>query len=100
MFIFNYDSCKELLKKYKTMKILFVLSAIENGTIGITSSELLKQVKETKNILFFDELMSLKLVDIPVAVQRQFKQSMEPGDAFWLNKADVIRVKTPVYEEE
>lgn len=91
---------REIVKKYKTMKLLFVLSAIENGTIGITSSELLKQVKETRNILYFDELSSLKLTDVPMAVQRQFKQIMEPGDAFWLSKTDVIRMKTPIVEEE
>lgn len=90
---------REILKKYKMMKVLFVLSAIENETIGITSSELLKQVKDTKNILYFDELSTLKIADVPMAVQRQFRQTMEVGDAFWLSRSEVTRLKTPIYEE-
>ncbi len=91
---------KNMIKQYRSMKMLFIMAAIENGTIGVTSSEILKHIKETRNILYFDELATIKVTDVPIAMQRQFKQNVNQGDAFWITKNDIVRVKTPLHKEE
>lgn len=96
------DACgqwKNIVKNYKNMKILFIMAGVENTTVGISSSEILKYFKENKNILFFDELAKVKLTDVPAAIQRQFRNSMEQGDAFYITSSGVVRLRTPLSEE-
>ncbi len=97
------DTCniwKNIVKSSRGTKVLLIMAAVENASVGISASEILKYIKENKNLLFFDELANIKLTDVPAAVQRQFKQSLEQGDAFYVTTAGVMRVRTPLCEEE
>lgn len=91
---------KDIVKECKNLKVMFIMAGIENTAVGISSSEIVKYVKESKNILFFADLASIKLTDIPLAIQKQFRKQIEPGDAFYITTSAVVRMKTPLYEEE
>ncbi len=91
---------KNIMKSYKNMKVLFILSGIENAAIGYGANDLMKQIKEGKNILFFDDLAGIKLTDVPAGIQRQFKKSVEAGDAYYITTGGVRKLRTPLYEED
>lgn len=91
---------KNMVKSYKNMKVMFIMAAIENAAVSISGSEILKTVKETKNIFFFGDLASIKITDVPLAVQKQFRKSVEQGDAFFVTTAGVVKMRTPLFEEE
>lgn len=96
------DACnqwKNIVKNYRNMKILFIMANLENVAAGIGSSEIQKYIKESKNILFFDELAKIKMTDVSAAVQRQFKNTVEQGDAFYITTTGVVRLRTPISEE-
>lgn len=97
------DACaqwKELVKSHKSRKLLFILAGIENAAVGFGGSEILKFIKESKNILFFDDLAKIKITDVPAAQQRQFKKQVEPGDAFYITGAGIAKLRTPLWEEQ
>lgn len=91
---------KNLVKTYKNMKVMFILAALDNTAVSYSSSELMKHVKESKNILYFDDLANIKVTDIPLAIQKQFRKPIEVGDAFYITTTSVNRIKTPLFEEE
>lgn len=90
---------KNIMKSYKNMKVLFILSGVENAAVGYGANDLMKQVKEGKNILFFDDLAALKLTDVPAAIQRQFKKPVEARDAYYITTGGVRKLRTPECEE-
>ena len=91
---------KNIMKSYKNMKVLFILSGIENAAVGYGANDLMKQIKEGKNILFFDDLAGIKLTDVPAGIQRQFKKPVEAGDAYYITTGGVRKLRTPLCEEE
>lgn len=89
------DAYKKLLKAGKDTKIFFLLSALENASISYSAADPLKEIKENKNIIFFDNLAQLKLVDVALADIRNFKKPIEMGDAYYIRETGVMRIKTP-----
>lgn len=91
---------KNIMKNYKNMKVLFILSGIENASVGYGANDLMKQIKEGKNILFLDDLAGIKLTDVPAGVQRQFKKPVEAGDGYYITTGGVRKLRTPLAGEE
>ena len=90
---------KNIIKTYKNVKVMFIMGAVDNTAVSFNSSEIMKYIKENRNILFFDDLSKVKVVEIPMAVQRQFKKPAETGEAFLLTTTGVMKLRTPLYEE-
>lgn len=95
-----YSQWKNIIKTYKNMKVMFIFDNVENAAIGYSANEILKHIKDAKNILFFGELAAMKIVDTPASVARQFKSKVERGDAFYITGSGVTKLRTPLCEEE
>lgn len=84
---------RELASKYHAMKFAIIYADIENAPIAYTSAEPLKMLKETKNIIYTDELGNLKLLELGIQQLKAFKKEIEHGDAFVLTANEVKKVK-------
>lgn len=91
---------RELIGRYRRMKTGIVFSGLENTAISFSAPEVLKNIKEDRNVWFFDDLKNLKLFDIPVAVFRQYKKGLLPGDCYHFEGGDVEKIRTIFREEE
>ncbi len=91
---------KNIMKNYKNMKVVFILSGIENAAVGYGANDLMKQIKEGKNILFLDDLSGIKLTDVSAGIQRQFRKPVEAGDGYYITAGGVRKIRTPLYMEE
>lgn len=89
------NQIKDFIKKYKMLHIFILIGHIPNAAITYNSLEVLKIVKENKNILFFDNLDNCKIVDIPLAYVRNNKKRITTGDAFYICGNECSKVKTP-----
>ncbi|MCD7981741.1 MAG: type VII secretion protein EssC [Clostridiales bacterium] len=87
---------KNIIGKYKMLHVFVIFGAIPNAQIMFGSPEAYKIVKETRQILFFDNLDNCKLVDVPLATVRINRKKIETGDAFFLSGNDCFRIKTPL----
>ena len=85
---------RELTGKLKAMKVCFIFMDVTNAPITYSASEIMKTIKETKNMFFFDELSNLKMVDVSTVTLRKFKKKLTAGDAYWLTGNEISKIKT------
>ena len=84
---------KELTGKLKLMKVCFIFMDIPNTIISYNASEIMKNIKDAKNLFFFDDIQNLKIVDISTVTLRKFKKKISMGDAYWLKGNEISKVK-------
>lgn len=85
---------KELIGKLKFMKVCFIFMDIPNTSISYNAPEIMKNIKDSKNFFFFDDIQNLKIVDISTVTLRKFKKKISMGDAYWLKGNEISKVKT------
>lgn len=84
---------KELIGKLKSMKICFIFMDIPNVSISYNAPEIMKAIKDTKNLFFFDDLQNMKIIDISTITMRKYKKKIATGDAYWLSGNEISKVK-------
>lgn len=95
----SIETLKKLIKMAKEVKIFIMFTNMENAPIPYSGTDIQKQIKETKNVLFFDDLAAFKPFDISMSDLRENKKAIELGDAFLVLERSLIRLKTPLLEE-
>ena len=91
------NAYKNITGKYKNLKVAVIISALENASIPYGAPEVIKGLKEQKNLLFFDDLVNLKIYDLSLALTKQFKKQIEQGDGYYIKENDCVKLKTPLY---
>ncbi len=94
------NAYKNIIGKYKNMHVGIIIGGIENEQIPFNAPEILKKIKEQKHFMFFDDLALMKPVEIPLTVARAFKKKVELGDGYYMKDNMVVKLKTPLWEEE
>lgn len=92
----NKDSLellKDILKNYRQLKVCFIFSDVENAPVAYGASELLKMIKDNKNIFVFEDLSNLKFLELPTMVLRQYKKEIELGDSYFVTEKGVQKQK-------
>jgi len=84
---------KEIQAKGKDARLLILYTNLENASVPFNAPEPLKQLKDRRQLLLFEELNQIKVVDIPLLQQKSNKKPLETGDAFWLRGSEVIRLR-------
>ena len=84
---------KEIQAKGKDARLLILYTDLENASVPFNAPEPLKQLKDRRQLLLFEELNQIKVVDIPLLQQKSNKKPLETGDAFWLRGSEVIRLR-------
>lgn len=91
------DMYKKIITQFKAMKVCIILSDMENAAIGFNSCEVLKQLKETKTVLIFENLAEQKVIDVSTADLRENKKKIKAGEAYWFERGTFCKIKTPLY---
>lgn len=88
------NSYKNIISKYKNMNVCVLFGDYENTNISYASPEIVKNIRDARNFLYFDDIANLKILDMPLAVMRKFKKPIETGDAYYIKDNDCIKIKT------
>ncbi len=88
-----------VVKNCKKMKISIFLTHVDNATIALSSNDLLKVVKETKSAVVFEEIESIKLIDLSVKQIKAYSKALSQGDAFEFAGNSIFRIKTFLAED-
>ena len=75
------------------MKVTIIFSNITNSLITYNAPEPLKMLKEDKHFMIFEDLNNVKIIDIPLAITREFKKTLEVGDAYYINDNQCRKLK-------
>lgn len=85
---------KNITGKYKNMNVCILLGGIENNNVPYSAPEILKKARDSKHFMFFDDMQSMKIVDMPLAVIRNFKKPIELGDCYYIKDNDCVKIKS------
>lgn len=85
---------KEVIGKFASLKVCIVYTDIENSAIGFSGPEVLKLLKDNRNLYFFDDLKNLKLYDVNSQAMRLYKKEIERGDCYHITNDETVKLKT------
>ena len=88
------DMYKDIIGKYKDLKVCILCTDIENTTILFTAGELLKTLKDSKLVMAFEDIKTLKFIEISTMVARDFKKPIEYSDAYIFNGDRIDKIRT------
>lgn len=88
------ESWHLLIGKLRSMNLCIILGALDNASIPF-SSEVLKKVKDDRKLLFFDDLGSLKIGDLPYATVKKFATALQKGDGYLILGNEAARIRVP-----
>lgn len=91
---------KNILKNYKQLKVCFMFSEVDNVAAGYSAPELLKLVKDNKNVFAFDNVSNLKLIDVPMNALKQYKKEIELGDSYYITEKGIQKLKIIISKKE
>lgn len=87
------DAYKNIIGRYKNMKVCIV-TFIENANIPYSAPEILKNIRDQRHMMVFDDLGNLKIFDAPLSLIRAFKKPIEQGDGYYIKENSCVKVKT------
>lgn len=78
---------------FKSGKGCFLLTDVENAMISFSAGELLKQVRDTKPFIVFENIKNIKVTDISMGVARTFKKELDVNDAYVIQGDKIERIR-------
>jgi len=88
---------KEIMDRYLDMKVSFIFAYIDNAEVSYNGPEILKRLKDTKNIVYFDTLAKLKFVQVSQSALRQAGR-IHPFDGYYFAEGEPVRFKVALPE--
>ncbi len=71
-----------------------IITLIENANIPYSAPEIMKNIRDQRNILLFDDMSNMKIFDVPLSVSRNFKKAIELGDGYYIRDNECVKLKT------
>ena len=87
------DMYKEITSTLKDMKVCFIYTDIDNEMISFTSGEALKNLRETKRLIAFEELKNIKAIDVSMMAAREFKKPLGEYDAYMFIGDNIEKIR-------
>lgn len=87
------DLYRQISMAFKSAKGCFLLTDVENAMISFSAGELLKQVRDTKSFIIFENIKNIKVTDISMGVARTFKKELDVNDAYVIQGDKIERVR-------
>lgn len=85
---------KNITGKYKNMNVCILLGGIENNNVPYSAPEIIKKARDSKHFMFFDDMQNMKIVDMPLAVARNFRKPIEQGDCYYIKDNECVKIKS------
>ena len=90
------NAYKNIVGRYKNTNACIIFSALENASIPYSAPEIFKNLRDSRHMLYFDDLMNMKIFDVPLAMARKFKKPIDQGDCYYIKDNECVKLKTPV----
>lgn len=86
---------KNIVGRYKNMKAC-IITFVDNANIPYSAPEMLKNLRDQRHFMIFEDTANIKLFDVPLAVTRKFKKQIEMGDGYYFKDNECAKLKTPL----
>ncbi|PID82957.1 MAG: type VII secretion protein EssC [Clostridiales bacterium] len=88
----SLNAYKNIVGRYKNMRVC-ILTFVENTNISYVAPDILKDIRDNHNIMFFDDLKNLKIFDLPLSIIRSHKNKIGDNDSFYIKDNEYIKLK-------
>lgn len=85
---------KEVVGGFKGLKCCLLYTDIENTPISFSSGEILKNIRDGRNMLIFEDIKAIQIVDVPMMTTRKFKKQLGYMDAYLVNGETIEKIRT------
>lgn len=92
----SLEAYKNITGRYKNLNVCIIVSCVENAPIPYSSPEILKDIRDRHQMLYFDDMANMKVYDLPLMITRKFKKAIETGDGYYIKDNECIKLKTPL----
>lgn len=89
-----YDAYQNITGRYKNMNICVLVGDYENTNISYAAPDLVKELRDERHFMYFDNVSNLKILDLPLSTMREFKKRIDLGDGFYIRDNECMKVKT------
>lgn len=89
-----YKKFSDIVKLYKSLKVLVILSDIENAAVGFNGPDIFKYLKENRKMFVFEDAANIRFVDVSVKQQKDNVKPIRLGDGFMVFDSEFTRIKT------
>ena len=87
---------KNIMGRYKNMKVSMVVF-VDNASIPYSAPEIMKNIRDQRNFMYFDDISNMKIFDVPLAISRKFKKPIEIGDGYYIKDNECVKLKTALW---
>ncbi|MBC8060467.1 MAG: type VII secretion protein EssC [Clostridiaceae bacterium] len=89
-----YAKFLKITKQLKNLKFAVIFTNVDNVAVAYNTPEIIKQIKENKKSILFEEAANSKFVDIPLKQQKEFSKPIKLGDGYLCFGGEVEKIKT------
>lgn len=93
------NAYKNIVGRYKNMKVCMI-TFIENINIPYSAPEIMKNIRDQRHFMYFDDMSNMKIFDVPLALMRNYKKPIDLGDGYYIKDNSCIKLKTAFYAEK
>lgn len=89
-----YAKFVKITKQFKNLKVAVIFTNIENVAVPFNAPEIMKQIKENKKFILFDDVANSKLIEIGIKQQKEYNKPIKPGDGYLCFGGELEKIKT------
>ena len=89
-----YAKFVKITKQLKALKVCVIFSNVENSNVPYSAPEILKQIKENKKAVVFDDIANFKFFETNIKQQKAFSKPITLGDGYLYFGGEIEKVKT------
>lgn len=90
------NAYKNLIGRYKNMNVCIIVSSVDNANIPYSAPEIFKNIRDTRHMMYFDDMCNMKIFDVPLSMSKRFKKPIEIGDAYYIKENECAKLKTAI----
>lgn len=90
------NAYKNIIGRYKNMNACVLVSSVDNANIPYSAPEIFKNIRDTRHMMYFDDMCNMKIFDVPLSMSKRFKKPIEIGDTYYIKENDCTKLKTAI----
>lgn len=91
------EQFRQIITKYKNMKVCVILTGIENARIPMMGADVLKVIRDNGNFIIMEDLHNFKLFDITPSLIKKFKEERKEHDGYLIENNEMRKIKIARY---
>ena len=85
---------KNIIGKYKGMKGCVIVGGFDNTALPYGSPEILRIFKDTKHVMFFENIPQIKMFEIDMATRKHFTKPLKSKEGYYIEDSKTTKIKT------